>query len=349
VRDLLGPFWTEMSHPSTRQISAENPTGVRGGGSRTNPDGQDISLPLISPASELGAGFKVKPYIQLEAGASVDIADIAGPAVITGFFITSNISDLNLLRLQCFWDHDPLPAVDVPVGAFFGTGHSIQNYDLFSYPVSVAPANGCTSYWSMPFDTHGRMKITNNSNKLVEIIAYRVTFEVGQELKKLPKFFARYSSTQCSIDTPIHKILDNLSSGGFYVGTTLFWTTHRKSWWGEGQIKFFLDGDHEFPSLVEAGTEDYFGGAWAFGKDAIHSRPSELFENEFCAPFFGAPFIQTDENNSRRVSMYRWHIPDPIYFNKDLRIEVQSLGWGSNKKYMIRDDLVSSVAYWYQY
>ena len=349
MRELFGAFWSENSRPVTRQISAENPTGIQGGGSKVNPDGEDISLPHISPASELGPGFKVRPYIQLEPGATVDIADIAGPAVVTGFFITSNISNINLLQLQCYWNHDVLPAVDVPVGAFFGTGHIVQTYNLFSHPVSVAPANGCTSYWAMPFEIHGRMTITNNSSQFVEIIAYRITYEVGAKMCEIPKFYAHYSSTQCSAYTPTHTVLNQESADGFYVGTTLYWTTQRKSWWGEGQIKFYLDGDKEFPSLVEAGTEDYFGGAWAFGKDAHHSQPNELFEHEFCAPFFGAPFIETDENNMRRVSMYRWHIPDPIYFRDSLRIEVQSLGWGSNKKYAIRDDLIASVAYWYQF
>ena len=349
MRELLGGFWTENSRPVTRQISAENPTGGHGTGSRANPSDGDISLPGIAPASELGAGFKVRPYIQLKAGKSVDIADIAGPAVISGFFMTSSASNINLLQLKCFWDHRSKPAVDTPLGAFFGTGHDVQTYDLYSYPITVAPANGCTSYWSMPFDLHGRITITNNSQEDVEIIAYRITYEIGAQLRKLPRFHAYYSSTECDSQTPTHSIIDNVSASGFYVGTTLFWTAKEKSWWGEGQIKFYLDGDHEYPSLVEAGTEDYFGGAWAFGKDADHSRPKELFEHEFCAPFFGAPFIERDEKAVRRISMYRWHIPDPIYFEQNLRAEVQSLGWGSNKKYAIRNDGIASVAYWYEY
>lgn len=117
---------------------------------------------------------------------------------------------------------------------------------------------------------------------------------------------------------------------------------------GRGELKFYL-GDHDFPTLVDSGTEDHFGGAWGFGRGGFYPNEHGLSVAEpFNAPFVGAPPIETDESTPRRISLYRWHIPDPVLFDDGLRVTVPALGWGPDHKYRIRSDIIRSVAYWYR-
>ena len=135
--------------------------------------------------------------------------------------------------------------------------------------------------------------------------------------------------------------MDGIKGQGSYVGTYLAWTTSCQGWWGEGEVKFFLDGD-EFPTLADNGTEDYFGGAWGFaGPDGQ--------EQSLSSPFLGLPLAQVnDPHGPRRFSLYRWHIMDPIRFERDLKVTMQALGWQSGGRYLPLKDDLSSVAFWYQ-
>ncbi len=126
-------------------------------------------------------------------------------------------------------------------------------------------------------------------------------------------------------------ILDGVQGVGHFVGTYMAWQQNSQGWWGEGEIKVFLDGDDEYPTLCGTGTEDYFGGAWGFG-----------------APFLGYPFGQTDFKVGNRHGVYRFHIMDPIRFQQDIRITMQAIGWRSEGRYLPLQDDIASVAYWYQ-
>ncbi len=106
-------------------------------------------------------------------------------------------------------------------------------------------------------------------------------------------------------------------------------------WWGEGEIKFFMDGDGEFPTLCGTGTEDYFGGAWCFGET-------------FSAPYLGYPYGDASNRVGARHGLYRFHIMDPIRFESDLRVTMQAIGWRSEGRYLPLQDDIASVAYWYQ-
>jgi hypothetical protein len=106
-------------------------------------------------------------------------------------------------------------------------------------------------------------------------------------------------------------------------------------WWGDGEIKVFLDGDKEFPTICGTGTEDYFGGAWCFGQN-------------YSAPFLGYPLGACDGKAGNRHGLYRFHIMDPIRFAKDLKVTMQAIGWHSESRYLPLQDDIASVAYWYQ-
>jgi hypothetical protein len=148
-------------------------------------------------------------------------------------------------------------------------------------------------------------------------------------------------------------ILDGVKGKGHYVGTVLAWTQLSNGWWGEGEIKFYIDGDREYPTICGTGTEDYFGGAWCFGEEAFSTpfMKYELFRKEeetYSTAFLGHPLLRKVEGEVPRHTLYRWHIPDPIRFEKDLKVTIQALGWWPNGKFQPLTDDIASVAYWYQ-
>jgi len=152
--------------------------------------------------------------------------------------------------------------------------------------------------------------------------------------------------TRCPSKTD-HVILDGVKGWGHYVGTYLAWGVHNTGWWGEGEIKFFLDGDTKFPTINGTGTEDYFCGAYDFDV----GPPEARHYHEFTTPYSGlAQVIRPDghEESQQRFGMYRWHIMDPIRFEQNLRVTIQALGWRSGDRYLPLQDDIASVAYWYQ-
>jgi Protein of unknown function (DUF2961) len=335
----------------TRQASAENPSGGHGTGATRDPDSGHPDLVHSGPAVALGRGFKVRPYVPLPAGATLTLAEVDGEGVITHLYLTSDLPDSGQLRLRCWWDDEPEPSVDVPVANFFGMGHPDRPHELFSLPVMVGPAGGCSAWWPMPFARRAMITLTNTGGTDARVVAYRVTWNLGPVGGAPVRFHAAYRRSETSLVQPDHVIADGLAGPGLYVGTALAWTAAEPGWWGEGEVKFYLDGDTEFPTLVDSGTEDYFGGAWGFGRDAHHvpraSGDPAPVERSFCGPYAGCPLIETDESRPRRISLYRWHLADPIGFGTSLRATVQALGWGPDHRYRVRADTVASVAYWY--
>jgi hypothetical protein len=349
LHQLLGPYWEDSSHAVTRQTSAENHDGSHGGGARDIPDPSDPWLIHSGPAVQLGRGFKVRPYVPLSAGDTLVLAEIEGPGVITHLFLTTDARDLNQLRLRAYWDGAGDPLVDVPAGAFFGLGHPGRPHDIYSATIQVAPSRACSSYWPMPFSERARITLENEGPEDASIVAYRVAYEVGGAPHLLPRFRASWRQSTTNAAAPSHIVLPMTGGRGAYVGTSLYWTTRDPGWWGEGEVKFYLDGDCEFPTIVDNGTEDYAGGAWGFGRDDPHGGFAKRAERPFSGLYAGCPLVETDESGPRRISMYRWHVPDPIRFLRDVRVEVQALGWGDDRLYRVREDDVATVAYWYSW
>jgi hypothetical protein len=327
----------------TRQISAENPTGDKGGACRWDPNPADPYLAHSGPAMHLGRGWKVHPFISILAGETANLADIAGPGCINEFFITSNLARYRDLVLRIYWDGEATPSVETPLGDFFAMGHDIAPHLVQSLPVTVAPNRALNCYWQMPFRQHARITLANEGPDKADIVAYRILYKLCDIPADAAYFHAQWRRSLTRREYPEHVILDGVRGVGSYVGTYLAWVALSQGWWGEGEVKFYLDGDGEFPTLSDNGTEDYFGGAWGFGEGGPRS------EQTYNTPFLGLPLAQCDNlHGPRRYGLYRWHLLDSVGFHQDLKVTVQALGWWPGNRYEPLTDDISSVAYWYQ-
>jgi hypothetical protein len=281
------------------------------------------------------------PFIKLAAGQTATLADITGPGCINELFLTSNLPEYRSLVLRVYWDHEAQPSVEVPLGDFFAMGHDAASHLVNSLPVVVGPTRGCNCYWQMPFRRHARITLENQGAVDADVVAYRVLYKLHPVPEDAAYFHAQWRRSLTRREHPEHVILDGVRGKGVYVGTYLARVAFSRGWWGEGEVKFYLDGDGEFPTLADNGTEDYFGGAWNFWKDGV--------EQEFSTPYLGLPLARIgDPQGPRLFSMYRWHILDAIGFAEDIRVTVQALGWWPGRKYEPLTDDIASVAYWYQ-
>jgi hypothetical protein len=339
---LLGGLPYEAGVP-TRQISAENPTGEKGRACTWDPDPTHPDLVHSGAAVDLGRGWKVRPFIRVAAGTTVTLADIAGPGVINHVFLTSDLPEYRALVVRFYWDDEETPSVEAPLGDFFAMGHDAAPHVVSSLPVVVGPHRGCSCYWQMPFRRRARLTLTNGGPADANVVAYRVLYKLHEVPDAAAYFHAQWRRSQTTRECPEHVLVDGVRGAGLYVGTYLAWTALSRGWWGEGEVKFYLDGDDAFPTLADNGTEDYFGGAWGF-----HANGS-ADEQEFSTPFVGMPLARLgDPQGPRLFSLYRWHLLDSVGFAEDLRVTVQALGWWPHGRYQPLTDDIASVAYWYQ-
>ena len=330
---------SRLSSAQTRSISAENPDGSRAGGARAT-EGLDA-------ARELGQGWKVRPCIDLEGESVVTLADIEGPGAIQHMWITVTSAAWRRLVLRCYWDGEESPSIEVPLGDFFchGWGSFAQ---VNSLPVAVNPTGGFNSYWEMPFRQHARVTIENLDPEPVRGFFYQITYALTEVEEDRAYLHAQWRRNDPLPHGEVHTLLDGVRGQGHYVGTYLAWEVHHDGWWGEGELKFYLDGDEEFPTICGTGTEDYFGGAWAF------EHPKGAY-GEFSTPYLGMPQILLPDGFMRtqqRFGLYRWHVQDPIRFTSDLKVTVQALGFKSplhgKGRFRPLEDDIASTAFWYQ-
>ncbi len=327
---------SRLSNAQTRSISAENFTGAKGqAGMATEGTGAQC-------ARELGQGWKVSPSVKIPAGTTFTMGEIKGPGVIQHIWLTCFPDSWRHMILRFYWDEEETPSIEVPVGDFFCSGWT-ERCNVSSLPIAVNPAGGMNSYWEMPFRKAAKVTMENISES--DVILY---YQIDYSLTEVPAD-AAYLHAQFRRSNPlpygeVHTLLDGVHGQGHYVGTYMAWGVNNRGWWGEGEIKFYLDGDKEFPTICGTGTEDYFGGAWNF------EHPKGEY-GVFSTPFLGMPqVIQPDGlyASQQRFGMYRWHIMDPIRFQTDLKVTIQALGWRKNGTYLPLQDDISSVALWYQ-
>lgn len=330
----------------TRQISAENPFGDKGGACIWEPNPEDPFLPHSRTAMELGKGWKVRPFIKLKPGETATLADITGPGCINEFFITTDHDLLNELVLRIYWDGEEMPSVETTLGAFFAMGHDTAKHSVNSIPIVVCPRNACSSYWQMPFRKKALVTLTHDGREEIDCIAFRILYKLYDIPDDTAYFHAQWRRSTTTLDNPVYTILDGIKGKGLYVGTYLAWNAASSDWWGEGEVKFYIDGDTEFPTMADNGTEDYFGGS--FGFSSFNSELNWNDENTYSTPFIGLPLAKIhNPSGPRKYSMYRWHIYDSIGFTSDIKVEVQTLGVRFGK-YRPLDEDIASVAYWYQ-
>ena len=316
-----------LDDSETRSVSPENPTGEVGGGAKADPNG-------AGPAAQLGRGWKVRPFISLPYGEVTELASIEGPGTIQHIWLTVDPVAYRGCILRIYWDGEERPSVETPLGDFFANGHGLR-CNVNSIPIAVNPTGGFNSYWPMPFRKSCRITVENQTQATIGALYYQITYGLGPIPDDAAYFHAQWRRSVTQREHPEHVLLDGVAGRGHYVGTYIAWTQLSDGWWGEGEIKFYIDGDSEHPTICGTGTEDYFGGAWCFGET-------------FSGPFLGYPLWVKEPDKVLKHGLYRWHVPDPIRFRDRLRVTIQALGWWPDWTFQPLADDIASVAYWYQ-
>jgi hypothetical protein len=326
-----------LSNAQTRSISAENFKGEKGkGGMATEGTGAQA-------ARDLGQTWKVSPSIHIQPRETATLAEIAGPGAIQHIWLTVHPEHWRKLIFRFYWDGEASPSVEVPIGDFFCNGWGVR-CNITSLAVAVNPAGGFNSYWEMPFRKSARITVENITDDEIRGFYYQITYALTEVPDNAAYFHAQWRRSNPLPYKTDHTLVEGIKGQGHYVGTYIAWGVNNNGWWGEGEIKFFMDGDKDFPTIAGTGTEDYFGGAWNF------EHPKGEY-GVFTGPYTGLPQVIKPDGlylSQQRFGMYRWHITDPIRFQQDLRVTIQALGWRSGRRYLPLQDDIASTAYWYQ-
>jgi hypothetical protein len=327
---------SRLSRAKTRSISPENLTGEKGKGGMAR-EGTGAQA-----ARDLGQGWKVSPSVRIKPKTTFTMADVTGQGAVQHIWMTPT-GPWRYLILRFYWDGEATPSVEVPAGDFFASGWG-GYAQISSLAVCANPGSAFNSYWEMPFRKSFRVTAENLGDEEMTLY-YQIDYTLTEVPADAGTFHAQFRRVNPLPDKEVYTILDGVKGMGHYVGTYLAWGVHGNGWWGEGEIKFYLDGDRDFPTICGTGTEDYFGGSYNF-----ENRVEKRYQ-EFTTPYSGlSQVIRPDGlySSQQRFSLYRWHIMDPVRFESDLRVTIQALGWRSDGRYLpLRDD-IASVAYWYQ-
>jgi hypothetical protein len=327
---------SRLSPAQTRSLSPENLTGEKGDGARAT-EGTGARA-----ARDLGVGWKISPSIKVGPGEVREIADVAGPGAIQQIWMTPT-GNWRFSILRIYWDDQEQPSVECPVGDFFACGWG-RFAPLSSLAVCVNPGSAFNCYWEMPFRRRCRITFQNIADTEM-VLYYQINYTLTDVPEDAAYFHAQFRRTNPLPYQEVYTILEGVRGQGQYVGTAMAWGVNNAGWWGEGEIKFYLDGDGAFPTLCGTGTEDYFCGSYNF-----ENQETRQYQ-EFSTPYAGMPQVIRPDGvyrSQQRFGLYRWHITDPIRFRQDLRVTIQALGWRDGGRYLPLQDDIASVAFWYQ-
>jgi hypothetical protein len=280
------------------------------------------------------------------------LADIKGPATIRHIWLTFNEARPNWLEaggsarpdeivLRMYWDDSKQPAVEAPIGDFFAAGFGLRR-EIRSVPVQVEGGDGYNCYWPMPFHKRGLITVTNEGAKNVRSFYYHIDFTEEAGLPDKTAYFCAQYRNEFPEKTGHDYLILDAEGEGHYVGTVMSARSRSPFWFGEGDTKFYVDGDKK-PTIQGTGTEDYFLMAWGL--------------NEGLYPYYGCTYMSTDfEDLGTQYCLYRWHIADAVRFTKSLRFEIEHTGWitedetttGKVEGHVEREDDMATVAFWYQ-
>ncbi len=332
-----------LSGAKSRSVSPENLTGAKGAGGMTPLEKGSAA----HAARELGQGWKVNPYVRIKPGETFTMADIEGPGIIHHIWMTPT-GDYRLTIFRIYWDGEAEPSVEAPVGDFFCSGWGWNHEpQISSLAICVNPKNGFNSYWQMPFRKECRVTMENMADKDL-ILYYQIDYSEVDIPEEAAYFHAQFRRTNPVPFKEDYIIVDGIRGRGHYVGTYVAHGTKQPGWFGEGEVKFFIDGDGMFPTICGTGEEDYFNGSYGYRE--TQAKDGRYLYTDFTTPYSGFYWVQdtVGAGSQRRFGEYRWHITDPVRFQKDLRVTIQCLGWQSEGRYLPLQDDMSSVAYWYQ-
>jgi hypothetical protein len=336
---LIYPLY-RLKDLQSRAASAENPSAAAGKGGMT------------------ANGLKGSPAVKdFKAGTTQVLLDQKGPGLIRHIWCTSKPRKpyhLRNLILRMYWENNTIPSVEVPLGDFFGVAHGAP-VPMYSSLISTQEGRGFNCYFAMPFSEAARITISNESGTDLDFFFYQIDFTLGDPVSdddgRFHASFRRENPTRLGRD---FVILDTEKARGIYMGAVIGVRSLSQGWWGEGEVKMYIDDDVNYPTICGTGLEDYIGSAWGLG---IHNTP-----------FQGAPLV-----HSNFFSIYRLHVPDPVYFQKSIRVTVQQMGSALKKDlipvygdalifspknhprrdpqdgYYLRSDDVCATAYWYQW
>lgn len=332
-----------LSNAKSRSISPENFDGAKGaGGKATTGTGTKASR-------DLGQGWKVSPSVVIAPGTTYTIAEIEGPGSVQHIWMTPT-GNWRYSILRFYWDDETTPSVETPVGDFFGMGWC-QYSSLQSLAICVNPGSAFNCYWPMPFRKKCRITLEN-----IDVQKMVLYYQVDYLLTDIPNDAAYFHAQFRRVNPLPYKqnyvLVDSIKGKGQYVGTYMAWGVHNNSWWGEGEIKFYMDGDTDWPTICGTGTEDYFCGSYDF--DTKTKNAAGVYEShytEFSTPYTGLHQVIRGDGHyqsQQRFGLYRWHITDPIRFEKSLKVTIQALGWHNDERYLPLQDDISSVVFWYQ-
>ena len=325
-----------LSTAESRSISPENFTGAKGKGGMAE-EGTGAAC-----ARDLGPGWKISPSVVIEAGTTFEMADIEGPGTIEQIWLTPT-GNWRFSILRIYWDDQQHPSVECPVGDFFACGWG-QYAQVSSLAVCVNPGSAFNCYWSMPFRRRCRITLENIASDDMRLY-YQINYALAPVSDEAAYFHAQFRRVNPLSYKEVYTLLDGVEGQGHFAGTYMAWGVNNSGWWGEGEIKFYLDGDREFPTICGTGTEDYFCGSYNF-----ENKDSGQYQ-EYTTPYAGMPQVLRPDGVYRsqmRFGLYRWHITDPVRFKKDLLVTIQALGWREGGRYLPLQDDIASVVYWYQ-
>ena len=309
-------------------FTAENPSGERNGGTR----GADCE--------------KLRPCIEIAPGETAVLADTDGPGMITHMWYTGYVGHSFILRI--YWEDETFPSVEAPLSAFFGTAYD-ENFEtvdgaysvMNSALILVAPGRGVNSYFQMPFGRHCRITVENRGEG-PNTLFYAISGWKGELPEGCGYFHAVYRQEHPVQKGRSYTVLDHVEGKGTFVGVTLAAGMNgNNTCWVEGEAKMYIDGE-QYPSLNYTGTEDYFCGSYAFGNDIILNR-YQTFSGLYAGMYaiYGNDRSRQYEGQQRFL-LYRWHVPDPVYFDRSFRMVLDNLGWTGP-----RYDDYSTAAFWY--
>ncbi|MCK5794382.1 MAG: DUF2961 domain-containing protein [Anaerolineales bacterium] len=330
---------SRLSNAKTRSISSENKTGGKGQGAMAT-EGLGAKS-----ARDLGPGWKISPLESIAAGETLELANIEGSGAIQQMWMTQTyIEEQRFHILRIYWDDQENPSVECPVGDFFCSAWK-GFAPVVSSPVCVNPGSAYNCYWEMPFKKKCRITMTNISDNDMTIY-YQINYTLTDVPEDCAYFHAQFRRTNPLPYKDVYTILDGVKGQGHYIGTYMAWGLNNDRWWGEGEIKFYMDGDKDFPTICGTGEEDYFCGSYGYNDREIDGK---MYYSEFSSLYAGFYEVKDPEIEGfvGVFGQYRWHIEDPVRFEEDLKITIQCLGWGADG-YLPLEDELASVAYWYQ-
>ena len=308
-------------------FSAENPTGARNGGSR----GADCE--------------KLRPCLSIAPGETVVLCEAEGPGMITHMWFTGSL--VHSLILRAYWEGNAFPSVEAPLSAFLGCAYDENFSDSEgNYPVLnsalllLSPARSGNAYFEMPFRRECRVTVENRGEKDCTLY-YMISGWYGALPEMSGSFHAVYRQEHPVQRGRAYTILDGVTGRGAFLGVTLAAGMNgHNTCWVEGETKMYIDGDR-YPTINYTGTEDYFCGSYAFGND-LTLRKYQTFSGLYVGLYAILGDHRENYNAQKRFLLYRFHVKDPIYFEKSFRMTTDNLGWTGP-----RYDDYTTVAYYY--